>query len=226
MALQSKKVATNTLRNSTPPTRAITAWNFSHPEKIVLEELLLVKDDLLRAKQCIQLCLGPPYLASHAGIFAMAVNTQALISYMRCFGGGKRKGLNRNIYTSKPELLVIHDNIKKLRDQHIAHSAGPHEHLNLLVAAESPYSAAVGIGIYSFFLAADNPKSLREFLRLVRFAEKHVTSEITRIGNAIAKDVIGPKATWKKAIQGFYEQINSDQLYTPRKLVPPESLAN
>jgi hypothetical protein len=202
----------------------VTAWNFNHPEKIVLQELLLVKADLHRAKQCIQLCLGPPYLASHAGLFAMAVNTQALISYMRCFGGGKRKGLKREIYTSRPELLEIHDKMKKLRDQHIAHSAGPHEHLNLVVAAESPHSAAVGIGVYTFFLAADNPKSLREFLRLVNFAEKYVSAEVTRIGNAMAKDLIGPKATWKKALQSFYEQINSEQLYSPRKTVPPESV--
>ena len=45
---------------------SVTPWNFNHPEKIVLQELLLVKADLHRAKQCIQLCLGPPYLASHA----------------------------------------------------------------------------------------------------------------------------------------------------------------
>lgn len=202
----------------------ITAWNFDHPEKIALQELLLVKGDLHRAKQCIQLCLGPPYLASHAGLFAMAVNTQALISYMRCFGGGKRKGLKREIYASKPELLDIHDKMKKLRDRHIAHSAGPHEHLNLLVAAESPYSAAMGIGVYTFFLAADNPTSLREFLKLVIFAEKYVSAEVTRIGNSIAKDVIGPKATWKKALKSFYEQISNDQLYTPRKSAPPESV--
>jgi hypothetical protein len=204
----------------------VTAWNFNHPEKIVLQELLLVKADLHRAKQCIQLCLGPPYLASHAGLFAMAVNTQALISYMRCFGGGKRKGLKREIYTSKPELLEIHDKMKKLRDQHIAHSAGPHEHLNLVVAAESPHSAAVGIGVYTFFLAADNPKSLREFLRLVNFAERYVSAEVTRIGNAMAKDLIGSRATWKKALQSFYEQINSEQLYSPRKTVPPEGVTD
>ncbi len=203
---------------------SVTAWNFNHPEKTVLQELLLIRADLYRAKQCVQLCLGPPYLASHAGLFAMAVNTQALISYIRCFGGGKRKGLKREIYASRPELLAIHDEMKKLRDQHIAHSAGPHEHLNLIVAAESPHSAVVGIGVYTFFLAADNPKSLKGFLRLIKFAEKYVSGEITRIGNSMAKDLIGPKATWKKALQSFYEQVNNDQVYSLHKTAPPESV--
>ena len=203
----------------------VSTWNFKHPQKADLEGLLLVKADLHRAKQCIQLCLGPPYLASHAGLFAMAVNTQALISYARCFGGGKkRKGLNREIYSSTPELLAIHDEMKKLRDQHIAHSSGPHEHINLIVAADSAYKPALGIGIYEFFLAADNPTSLRKFLKLVNFAESYVSKEITRIGNIVAKDVMGSKATWKKALDSFYSHISSSQIYSPIKLEPPESV--
>jgi hypothetical protein len=154
----------------------------------------------------------------------MALNTQALISYIRCFGGGKRKGLNREVYASKPELQKIHDEMKHLRDRHIAHSAGPHEHLELLVAAESPDDAALGIGIYSFFLSADNPASLRNFLRLIKFADKYVYGEIERIGNVMAKDLMGPKATWKNSIRKFYEHIDMSQIYRPMKVVPPESL--
>lgn len=127
-------------------------YKFEHRHKDRLEDLQMIRSDLARAIECVRILVGPPPLHKHAPLFAMALQTQALVSYVRCFSTGRRAALNRDVFSKKPLLEKEHDEFKKFRDQHIAHSAGPHEHNELIVAAKSAESAAHGIGSYNFFL--------------------------------------------------------------------------
>ena len=158
---------------------------------------------------------------THAPAFATALQTQALVSYVRCFATGRKNTLNRDVFLSKPELEKDHDEFKKLRDQHVAHSTGSHEHNELIVAADSPDSAAYGIGSYNFFFAGFAPKDLKRFLSLLLYVMKQAKEEETRLGNEMAREMIGSKSSWAKARLAFSKVIHSEQLYpTRRKVVP------
>jgi hypothetical protein len=54
--------------------------------------------------------------------------TSALITYVRCFAGGKRYGLTESIYSELPgEPIATHRYYKDTRDKHIAHSVNTFE---------------------------------------------------------------------------------------------------
>ena len=192
-------------------------YKFEHRHKDRLEDLQMIRSDLARAIECVRILVGPPPLHKHAPVFAMALQTQALVSYVRCFSTGRRAALNRDVFSKKPLLEKEHDEFKKFRDQHIAHSAGPHEHNEQLVAAKSAESAAHGIGSYNFFFAGFAPKDLRRFLLLLLFVDKHAKDEETRLGNEMAREIIGPKSTYSKARRSFLSVVNHEQIYPTKR---------
>src|SRR5437763_937608 len=111
-------------------------YKFKHRHKDRLEDLQMIRDDLSRAIECVRILIGPPPLHKHAPVFATALQTQALVSYVRCFSNGRRTALNRDVFLQRPELEKAHDEFKTVRDQHVAHPAGSHEHNELIVAAK------------------------------------------------------------------------------------------
>jgi hypothetical protein len=194
-------------------------YKFEHRNKDRLEDLQMIQSDLGRAIECVQILLGPPPLHKHAPVFATALQTQALVSYIRCFSTGRRTSLNREVFLAKPELEKDHDEFKKLRDQHVAHPAGSHEHNELIVAADSQDSAAYGIGSYNFFFAGSVPKDLKRFLSLLLYVMKQAKEEETRLGNEMAREMISSKSSWTKAKLAFYKVIHHEQLYLTRRKV-------
>lgn len=192
-------------------------FKFEHRHKDRLEDLQMIRADLQRAVQCVQVCLGPPQLASHAPVFATALQTQALVSYVRCFSTGRRTALTREVFKLKPQFERAHDEFKKLRDQHVAHPAGPHEHNELIVAAKSADSAAHGVGSYNFFFASFAPKGLKRFLALLLYVEKAAESEEIRLGDEMAREMIGPRSSWKKAGKAFADVIHHEQIYPTKR---------
>ena len=195
----------------------IQLFQFQHPYKERLEDLQMIRADLGRAVECLRVLSGPPPLHTHAPVFAAALQTQALVSYVRCFSTGRRTALNRDIFAANTKFAKDHEEFKKVRDQHVAHPAGPHEHSELIVAAESPESPAIGIGSYNFFFAGFAPKDLRRFLSLVRFVARHAEAEEKRLGDDMARNIIGPKATYAKARGVFHHVVDSEQLYPTKR---------
>lgn len=197
--------------------RAINLYSFQHPNKGRLEDLQMIRSDLGRAAECLRILLGPPPLHTHAPLFASALQTQALVSYVRCFSTGRRTALNRDLFASSAKYAKDHEEFKKLRDQHVAHPAGPHEHNELLVAAHSPDARAVGIGSYNYFFAGFPPKDLARFLSLVRFVTREAELEERKLGDQLAKEMMGPGATYRKALSRFAAAVESEQLYPTKR---------
>lgn len=193
----------------------LSAFGFSDPLKSELERLITIQADLRRTVSCLQMLVPPSRLMRESGVIGMALYTQALVSYVRCFTSGRRKGLNPEIYALKPDLLALHGSIKDLRDKHVAHAVGNDEHCNVLVAAKDTTSPAAGLGVRYWFFAGGDDKHMRGFLRLAEYAQRHVANEVTSTGNALAKKVLGPRATWKKAQQAFSQTVSEEAVYGP-----------
>lgn len=177
----------------------------------------MIRADLARGIECVRILIGPPLLYKHAPVFATALQTQALVSYVRCFSTGRRTALNRGVFAARPEFEKDHDEFKKLRDQHVAHPAGPHEHNELIVAAIAPDSGAYGIGSYSFFLIGFASRDLRRFLSVLLYVAKKAEEEERRLGDEMARETIGPKSSLAKARRAFASVVNDEQLYPTKR---------
>jgi hypothetical protein len=188
-------------------------YGFEHPLKAPLEHLLSTRGDIQRAKEAILILLGAPTLFRESGVIAGALYTQALVSYVRCFTSGRRKGLDTSAFDNRADMLIAHNNFKDIPDKHIAHPVGKLEHWGILVAAKDPESPAVGLGIQNWFYVGATRAELKSFLKLATFVEKHIDTEINRVGSLLAKAILGPKATWKSAERAFHRHITQDQIY-------------
>ena len=121
---------------------------------------------------------------------------------------GRRKGLSQDIFAGQLKLLEVHNEIKSVRDQHIAHAVGVLENMHVLVAANDPTSPALGVGALGVFFSHTKKKStLRLFLRVVKFAVRHVEGEIERIGSALASSLMSQRITWAKSQAAFRSAI-------------------
>lgn len=196
-------------------TNKYSAFGFDHPLKAELEYLLSIEADLRRASTALRCLVSPSPVMHEGGIFGSALYTQALVSYVRCFSSGRRKGLSQDIFAKSPILLAAHIDIKSIRDKHVAHPVSEHEHCNVLVAAEDPDAPAVGLGVRYWFFVGGDQKHMRQFLKVAEFASKHVRQEIKAKGDKLAKLVVGPRATWKSAQASFHGCLNREQVYGP-----------
>jgi hypothetical protein len=200
--------------------KRFNAYGFNHPLKTEVEHLLSLHADLMRARSALCILISPSNdQGIDAGIMGGALYTQALVSYARCFSSGKRKGLQQDIFDGKPQLLAAHLDIKTIRDKHVAHPVSEHEHCSVLVAAEHLDAPAVGLGVRYWFLVGGDQKALRTFLKVTEFAAKHVLKQVHVKGNELAKMVMGPRATWKKAQLAFHQRLTDEQVLGP--MAPP-----
>ncbi len=193
----------------------LRAFGFDHPLKGELERLIMIQADLRRTISCLQMLVPPSRLMRESGTIGMALYTQALVSYVRCFTSGRRKGLGTDLFATRPEYLSFHASIKALRDKHVAHAVGEDEHCAVLVAAKDETSPAAGLGVRYWFFAGGDDKHMKNFLRVAEFANRHVSSQVQTTGNELAKKLIGPRATWKKAQQAFYQSVSDEEVYGP-----------
>ena len=186
--------------------------NFHTKTKTELENMLSIGADLNRAEETLDLLLQN-YTA--AGDMLAALYTQFLVSYVRSFASGRRKGLRDDIFTDQ-ELLAIHKEIKGLRDRHIAHPVSNHEQCIVLAAVpDLSRNELVGSGVrYSFFVA-DTPEKLSEYRRPLEAALVHVNAEVERLGNQLAQELLGEGHTWKSAQSTFWSVVSADNAFGP-----------
>lgn len=124
----------------------------------------------------------------------------------------------QGLFVQHPELGARHEELKAIRDKHIAHSADNGEHVGIVIAAENVTGAAQGIGVRNWFFAGDGPEALKGFLELVEFVAAHLAAEELRLGNEVAKLVMGEGATWEQALQAFGEATSFHHpVYGPTK---------
>lgn len=186
--------------------------NFHNKTKTELENMLSIGADLNRSKQALNSLLNNYTVA---GDILAALYTQFLISYVRSFASGKRKGLRDDIFKN-PEHLAIHKDIKSLRDRHIAHPVSNHEQCIVLAAVpDLSRNELIGLGVrYSFFVA-DTPEKLAEYRRPLEAALAHVDAEIERLGNQLVQELLGESHTWKSAQSNFWSAVSADNVFGP-----------
>lgn len=190
---------------------AMQAMNFQSRTKVELETMLSIQADLNRAKGSLD-----ALLQRQAPDETMAaLYTQFLISYMRSFASGRRKGLEEDIFTDQ-KVLAIHKEIKGVRNRHIAHPVSHHEHCVVLAAVpDLSRDEAVGLGVRYWFFVADEPNKLTEYRRPLDFALSYVNGEAERLGDQLAHELLGEGHTWKSAQTAFWSALSPEDVYGP-----------
>ena len=169
---------------------AARPFAITNPIKDELEHMLSVLGDLRRAKQVLGFLHTSPGLFQDSGVIASSLYTQALVSYVRCFASGHRKGLNTSIFDGNPEMAAKHKEIKSIRDRHIAHPVSDLERWDVLVAAEDEYSKVLGLGVHNWFFVGGAPDDIKAFMGLIRFVDRYVSGQVLALGNALAKELM------------------------------------
>jgi hypothetical protein len=191
---------------------AMHTMNFHNKTKTELETMLSIQSDLNRAAGSLDALLqnyGVP------GEAMAAHYTQFLVSYVRSFASGRRKGLREDIFTDK-ELLAIHKELKGVRDRHIAHPVSDHEQCVVLAAVpDLSRNGLVGLGIKYWFFVADAPEKLHEYRGPLEFALTHVSAEVERLGDQLAEELLGEGHTWKSAQDAFWSVLSAEDVFGP-----------
>ncbi|MDQ3740123.1 MAG: hypothetical protein M3389_04180, partial [Actinomycetota bacterium] len=79
-------------------------------------------------------------------VAARALQTAALIAYVRCFASGKRFGLNDDTLSKGPKgAREYHQHLKDMRDKHIAHSVNPFEQAKIGVILSADEKSVEGV---------------------------------------------------------------------------------
>ena len=100
--------------------------------------------------------------------------SSALISYVRCFGSGRRARLEASIYAYLPgDPIGTHQYYKDTRDKHIAHPVNAFEEVLVgVVTGES--GEPIGVGHLAAFRVCDAPEGVTQLGVLASVAMQHV----------------------------------------------------
>jgi hypothetical protein len=188
------------------------AMNFHNETKRELEAMLSIQSDLYRARRTLDI-LNREY-GSHSEV-TRALYTQFLVSYVRSFASGRRKGLKQEIFTDL-ELLAVHKELKSVRDQHIAHPVSDHELCVVLAAVpDLRRGELIGLGVKYWFFVSDTLEKLSMYRKPLEFALAYVDGEVERLGNKLAKDLLGEGQTWKSAQEAFWSALSPEEVFGP-----------
>jgi hypothetical protein len=188
------------------------AINFHNETKRELETMLSIQSDLNRARSALDI-LHREY-GTHSEAMA-ALYTQFLVSYVRSFASGRRQGLRQEIFTDV-ELLAVHKELKGVRDQHVAHPVSDHELCVVLaVVPDLSRNELVGFGVKYWFFVADTPEKLAVYRKPLEFALAYVNAEVEKLGNQLAKDLLGEGQTWKSAQAAFWSVLSPEEVFGP-----------
>jgi hypothetical protein len=189
------------------------SMGFNNKTKTALEAMLSIEADINRAKEALSLVLSQEDLP---GVILAALYTQFLVSYVRSFGTGRRKGLSEDVFGGAADLLTIHRDLKAVRDKHVAHPVSDHEHCAVLAAVpDETKPEAVGLGVRYWFFVSDEPSKLREYQKVLDFVREYLSREIERLGTELAVEVLGPGYTWQTAQDSFWQVLGSEEVLGP-----------
>jgi hypothetical protein len=141
----------------------------------------------------------------------------AVVTYVRCFGGGRRPPLRID---DVPRLTArnrqAHDEASRLRNKHFAHAVADEEGAQILAIPPQGIHKA-GFAVHEVTLSSPNLVGLREFLGLVRKVRRFAKRKEHEVGNVLAKAILGPSSTWTKGLKNGADAINEMHKLTERK---------
>lgn len=111
--------------------------------------------------------------------------SSALISYVRCFGSGRRARVEPSIYTHLPgDPVGTHQYYKDTRDKHIAHPVNAFEEVRVGIAT-GELGEPIGIGHLAAFRICDAAEGVAQLGALASVAMQHVAKIIQPLEEAI-----------------------------------------
>lgn len=191
--------------------RKPTAIEFEHPLKPPLERWLLLNARLREVETALEHVIG--YMGSvrqskkvtedpiEGHELVRPLLCFAIVTYVRCFGGGRRPPLR---LTDVPRLTErdrqIHGTVRELRNQHFAHAVSDDEGAHIIaVPPQSGHDG--GFSAFSIVLLSMNKPELRAFLRLVRKVRRFVEGMESRDGDRLSRALFGATATWAACLE-------------------------
>lgn len=102
--------------------------------------------------------------------------------------------------------------VKGVRDQHIAHPVSDHELCVVLAAVpDLSLNELVGLGVKYWFFISDTPEKLSVYRKPLELALSYVNDEVEKLGNQLAKDLLGEGHAWKFAQDDFWSVLSPGQ---------------
>ncbi len=125
------------------------------------------------------------------GTVVRSLWSSALISYVRCFGSGRRARLEPSIYFHLPgDPIGTHQYYKDTRDKHIAHPVNAFEEVRVGIATGES-GEPIGIGHIAAFRVCDAIDGVAQLRALASVAMQHVANIIKPLEEAILARVKG-----------------------------------
>ena len=98
----------------------------------------------------------------------------AVVTYIRCFATGRRRGLKiSDVHGLSARDLETHEDIHVLRNKHFAHPVADEEGASILII-QPRGSRGAGFAVASSVLASSSPEDVRRFTSLVRRVARHI----------------------------------------------------
>ncbi|MCK4635418.1 MAG: hypothetical protein KAT32_01005 [Candidatus Moranbacteria bacterium] len=167
------------MKKSTKKLKKIPVKEVVNKVSVELAEIITVKNDLEFSKTSCQIIL----LNSHDGQYEtvdIALWNSAIISFFRCFGGGKRGyKLDKKIFENLPgEPMNFYDFLKNLRDKHLAHPVNIFEEVKIGVIFSDDYKELLGISNFFIKRLLETPETIKQFIGFINVALKEVNFEL------------------------------------------------
>lgn len=188
------------------PSGKPTALEFEHPLKASLERWLLLEGRLSEVERALLLLIenfdsatkvGPEIeMLPDKSSLVRPLYCFAVVTYMRCFGGGRRAPLKIDEVPNISERnRKVHEDIRLLRNHHYAHAVSDEEGAHVLAIPLQPGIRA-GFAVFEVVLAGPSEPDLKAFIALVRKIRRFVRVQEREVGNRLARATFGPTAKW------------------------------
>ena len=141
----------------------------------------------------------------------------ALVSYVRCFGSGRRARLKSSIYAHLPgDPIGAHNYYKDTRDKHIAHPVNAFEEVRVGVATGES-GEPIGMGHLASFRVCDSAEGVTQLGALASVAMQHVGKIIKPLEEAILEQAkASPEQLASMKPLRIQPQGGGDAARTPR----------
>ncbi len=188
--------------------KKLRAWDFEHPRKEFLQELLSVAHSLEGAADAVAFLKsraqrGKIRKAKDESEFLIEISVYwyAVMSYMRCFTTGRHSRLDINAISKVTKAQrEFHQSLREVRNKYIAHPTGhPFEGAMILLHATTESEHPNRFVSFHAKLSGETGRNLGIFARLLDCVLNHVHAQIEKVGDEIAVQYLGQDATWKSA---------------------------
>jgi hypothetical protein len=184
-----------------------------------LADVIAIKQDLDFVAQAADRLVELLSTEEADGVLTRALQTAALIAYVRCFASGKRYGLNEETLDRGPEgAREYHEHLKDLRDKHIAHSVNPFEQTLIAVILSSDERTVEGVAQLSAQHLSFDQDGAEQLASYARRLSTVLDSEGRRLTEAVQAESEASLEDLRSRPRGLEIRVpGPDQVGKPRQ---------